>query len=83
MDEPHLVSRVLAFLLCAATAGIGVSSGAAAQDLPATEAGVFQLRPLPGAHGQQLMALERSERLPQLRYRVIVLPGSGCAGMRA
>ena len=83
MDEPHRVSRVLAFLLCAATAGIGVSSGAAAQDLPATEAGVFQLRPLPGAHGQQLMALQRSERLPPLRYRVIVIPGSGCAGMGA
>ena len=83
MDEPHQVSRVLAFLLCAATAGIGVSSGAAAQDLSATETGAFQLRPLPGAHGQQLMALQRSERLPPLRYRVIVISGSGCAGMGA
>ena len=28
-----------------------------------------------------LQALQRSERVPPLRYRVIVVPGSGCAGL--
>ena len=36
---------------------------------------------LPGAHGQPLQALYRSERVAPARYRVIVIPGSGCAGM--
>ena len=79
--DAYQASRVLAFLLCAAAAAIGVSGCASVQDLPASEAGAFQLRPLPGAHGQQLMALQRSERVAPLRYRVIVVPGSGCAGM--
>ena len=82
MDAPHQASRVLAFLLCAATAA-SAAAAPAAQAAPAAEAGVFQLHPLPGAHGQQLMALQRSERLPPLRYRVVVVPGSGCAGMGA
>ena len=41
----------------------------------------FALRPLPGVDGATLKALLRSERTPPLRYRVIVIPGSGCAGM--
>lgn len=41
----------------------------------------FALRPLPGADGATLQALVRSERTAPLRYRVIVIPGSGCAGM--
>lgn len=46
---------------------------------PASEA--FALRSLPGAGGATLQALQRSERTGPLRYRVIVIPGSGCAGM--
>jgi hypothetical protein len=41
----------------------------------------FALRPLPGADGAVLKALQRGERTAPLRYRVIVIPGSGCAGM--
>ena len=41
----------------------------------------FSVRHLPGVDGQQLQALYRSERVAPLRYRVIVIPGSGCAGM--
>lgn len=41
----------------------------------------FAPRPLPGADGATLQALQRSERTAPLRYRVIVVPGSGCAGM--
>ncbi len=50
---------------------------------PATAApsGHFEPLVLPGEHGEVLRALQRSERVPPLRYRVIVLPGSGCAGL--
>lgn len=41
----------------------------------------FAQRPLPGASGATLQALVRNERAAPLRYRVIVIPGSGCAGM--
>lgn len=43
--------------------------------------GAFHIRPLPGADGATLQALERGPRTAPLRYRVIVLPGSGCAGL--
>lgn len=46
---------------------------------PASQA--FVLRALPGADGATLQALQRGERTAPLRYRVIVIPGSGCAGM--
>src|SRR6218665_1316384 len=46
-------------------------------------ASAFRLHPLPGADGVVLQALLRSERVAPLRYRVIVLPGSGCAGLGA
>ena len=52
---------------------------AATQTPPPAER--FALRPLPGADGATLLALTRSERTASLRYRVIVIPGSGCAGM--
>lgn len=52
---------------------------AATQTPPPAER--FVLRPLPGADGATLLALTRSERTASLRYRVIVIPGSGCAGM--
>jgi hypothetical protein len=38
---------------------------------------------LPGEGGVVLQALQRSERVAPLRYRVIVVPGSGCAGLGA
>lgn len=41
----------------------------------------FAQRPLPGADGVIVPTLQRSERTAPLRYRVIVIPGSGCAGM--
>ncbi|WP_345067594.1 alpha/beta hydrolase [Acidovorax lacteus] len=41
----------------------------------------FMLRPLPGTDGAVLQALQRAERTPPLRYRVVVVPGSGCAGL--
>ena len=43
----------------------------------------FTLRALPGEGTAVVQALHRAERLPPLRYRVIVVPGSGCAGMGA
>ena len=46
-----------------------------------TPAQGFALQPLPGADGATLHALRRSERTAPLRYGVIVIPGSGCAGM--
>lgn len=47
---------------------------------PAPGAG-FVRQTLPGASGATLQALQRGERTAPLRYRVIVVPGSGCAGM--
>ena len=41
----------------------------------------FALHFLPGTHGARVPALQRAERTAPARYRVIVLPGSGCAGM--
>jgi len=58
----------------------------AAPPVPATTQGAapgaeFGVRTLPGAGGATLQALQRGERAAPLRYRVIVIPGSGCAGM--
>ena len=47
---------------------------------PAPGAGFLQ-RAVPGAGGAVLQTLQRAERTAPLRYRVIVIPGSGCAGM--
>ena len=41
----------------------------------------FTLHFLPGTQGARVPALQRAERTAPARYRVIVLPGSGCAGM--
>jgi len=43
----------------------------------------FVPHPLPGEGGATVPALWRGERAAPLRYRVIVVPGSGCAGMGA
>ena len=50
---------------------------------PAPTSSGFVPHPLPGVGGVTLQALQRSERIAPLRYRVIVIPGSGCAGMGA
>lgn len=47
----------------------------------AAPSGRFDPLVLPGERGVVLQALQRSERVPPLRYRVIVVPGSGCAGL--
>ncbi|MBX3632469.1 MAG: alpha/beta hydrolase [Simplicispira sp.] len=48
---------------------------------PPGVAGGFRAHTLPAAHGLALSALERPARAAPARYRVIVVPGSGCAGM--
>lgn len=50
---------------------------------PAVPSGRFEPLALPGENGVVLQALLRSERVAPLRYRVIVVPGSGCAGLGA
>ncbi|WP_245606858.1 alpha/beta hydrolase [Simplicispira psychrophila] len=80
-------SCVLAFFLRAAAVvavavlGAGLTACASADLAPAPRSDSFSVRSLPGVDGQLLQALYRSERVAPLRYRVIVIPGSGCAGM--
>lgn len=80
-------SQVLAFLL-----GVWLLAGCAAQPVggpvrgwdAAAGPGFVEIV-LPGGpagmHAPQLRALMRGVRAQPLRYRVIVIPGSGCAGM--
>ena len=78
----HLkASLALAFLLggCAAPTPTPPPGGVA----PSSTSGGFAPHPLPGVGGVTLQALQRGERTAPLRYRVIVIPGSGCAGMGA
>ena len=78
---------MLAFCLCAVVRAAvlvsvaGLVACASTELVPAPRSDGFSVRHLPGAHGQQLQALYRSERVAPLRHRVIVIPGSGCAGM--
>ena len=76
-------SRVLAFFLRAAVlvSAAGVVACASTEQTSALGQDRFSVRRLPGMNGQPLQALYRSERVAPLRYRVIVIPGSGCAGM--
>lgn len=79
-------SRVLAFLL-----GVGLLGACAPVPLGPAEgpsiapdqqpASAFRTRPLPGQGGVTLQALERPALALPLRYRVVVVPGSGCAGL--
>ena len=83
-----LAAVAVAFVLCGCVApppvlqtqGPAHVTHAPAAPTPRT-AEEFTLRPLPGADGATLQALQRAERTVPLRYRVIVIPGSGCAGM--
>ncbi len=81
----RLRSTVLALMLgavlqdtCeAAEAASGASSAEAAPALPAG----WSLATLPGAHpGVALVVLRRAALVPPTRYRVVVVPGSGCTG---
>ncbi|MFY3386198.1 alpha/beta hydrolase [Paracidovorax sp. MALMAid1276] len=90
-------SRVLAFLWGAGLRGVALSMAAAwltgcggrgpaavSQPAPQHRASAFTLRALPGnGEGATVLALQRPERAAPLRYRVIVIPGSGCAGLGA
>lgn len=70
---------MLAFLLGAALLTGCAQPGPVAQaPLPGAR---FTVRELPGADEARLQALVGAERVAPLRYRVIVLPGSGCAGL--
>ena len=62
--------------VCALATAVACTQAPVAVD---TEA--FQNRQLPAAYGLVLTALERPARAVPARYRVIVIPGSGCAGM--
>ena len=82
-------SAVLALTLTGCVAAHAHGGARAAQPdpaMPAIEQGLapgagFTQRALPGASGAVLQTLQRAERTAPLRYRVIVIPGSGCAGM--
>ena len=51
--------------------------------VPGLSGSGFTPRALPGQGEAVVQALHRAERVRPLRYRVIVVPGSGCAGMGA
>lgn len=83
-------SPVLAFLLAALalTGGCGGVGPKADSQLPGTLAtpggptGAWRIQDLPGDGSTiRLAALARPERTAPARFRVIVVPGSGCAGM--
>ena len=89
VSHRHLsqASPALAFLLGAALlAGCAQAPGGPPAQEGAQASGstpVFRSLPLPGHGGVTLQALERAPRVSPLRFRVIVIPGSGCAGMGA
>ncbi|MBI3102504.1 MAG: alpha/beta hydrolase [Burkholderiales bacterium] len=79
-------SRVLAFLLGAGLLGacalVPLGPAAGPSIAPAQEpASAFRMRLLPGQGVVTLQVLERPALAPPLRYRVVVVPGSGCAGL--
>ena len=71
----------LAFLLGMLLALGGCAQLPGAPESPAPPG--FRTLVLPGRDGATLQALERGARVAPLRYRVVVVPGSGCAGMGA
>lgn len=84
--------RVVAIWM--AVTALGIAGGCSTSTLPYSFAGQqvgangrdelapgWSVRTLPGAFaGHSLSLLERSSRISPLRYRVIVIPGSGCTG---
>lgn len=84
VPRPLKASRVLAFLLRVAVSAGAIpwlAGCAAPGSATLLDTSPFTERRLPADQGQSLAALYRSERTAPLRYRVIVIPGSGCAGM--
>ncbi|WP_157979206.1 alpha/beta hydrolase [Rhodoferax ferrireducens] len=81
----RLRSTVLALMLAAVLQGASEAAAAASGasrpvPVPALPAG-WSLATLPGADpGVALAALRRATLVPPARYRVVVLPGSGCTG---
>ena len=79
----RLVVAVLAvaggILLAGCTAGPPAAAPRRAAD--AADPGDFEELLLRGGDGTAMRALQRGARVAPLRYRVIVVPGSGCAGM--
>ena len=79
-------SRVLAFLLGAgllgacAPAALGPATGPSIEPTQAPTS-AFRMQSLPGQGGVTLQVLERPALALPLRYRVVVVPGSGCAGL--
>jgi hypothetical protein len=81
-------SPVLAFFLgalvfvqgCSVSVPGPVPPQPLASELPAP-LGAWRVEQLPGEAGAMLAVLARPERTPPARFRVIVVPGSGCAGM--
>ena len=73
---------VVCSALCACAAqGIGRAASTSLAVAEPALAGAFHARRLPATDGLTLIALERPARAAPARYRVIVVPGSGCAGM--
>lgn len=78
---PRKASPRLAFLLGVLLALGGCAQLPGAPESPAPPG--FRTLVLPGRDGATLQVLERGARVAPLRYRVVVVPGSGCAGMGA
>ncbi len=68
-------SLALAFFVAGCAAAPGPQAAA--------DSSAFALYLLPGAGEARVQALQRPARTAPLRYRVVVVPGSGCAGMGA
>lgn len=81
LPPPCKASPRLAFLLGVLLALGGCAQLPGAPESPAPPG--FRTLVLPGRDGATLQALERGARVAPLRYRVVVVPGSGCAGMGA
>ena len=81
LPPPCKASPRLAFLLGVLLALGGCAQLPGAPESPAPPG--FRALVLPGRDGATLQALERGARVAPLRYRVVVVPGSGCAGMGA
>lgn len=73
-------SPVLAFFVGALALLAGCSVTVPGPELHAP-VGAWSVQNLPGEAGATLAALVRPERTAPARFRVIVVPGSGCAGM--
>ncbi|MEO8119356.1 MAG: alpha/beta hydrolase [Rhodoferax sp.] len=82
---PRLRSTFLALALAACLSGVSERAQAATDTTSTDPASAlpagWSLDSLPGARsGVQLAVLRRAALVPPTRYRVVVLPGSGCTG---